>query len=36
MLPALKSSRVYVVDTGTDPRAPRMARVRELYFLSNF
>lgn len=28
ILPALISSRIYVVDVGTDPRAPRMHKVK--------
>ena len=29
ILPSMVSSRVYVIDTGTDPRAPTIARVIE-------
>nr|XP_029504944.1 methanethiol oxidase-like [Oncorhynchus nerka] len=28
ILPSLISSRVYIVDTGTDPRAPQMHKVK--------
>ena len=28
MLPSLVSSRIYAVDTGTDPRNPTLAKVR--------
>ena len=33
VLPSLVSSRVYIVDTGTDPRAPRMAKVGIYMFI---
>lgn len=31
ILPALNSDRIYIVDTGKNPRAPTMHKVTEMY-----
>ncbi len=36
MLPSLVSSRVYAIDVGTDPRAPRMHKVVLKFCITEF